>query len=120
MAGELDVRNPWTHPAAAKWDSEMFASWIDRKATLGGDDVRMAFTRFANAVLRVEPSEVSLLYVLAYIAGARNETVKGTLQRWDLEEFSRGGPVGLCLEGACRQDSFCRDRDLAVLAGVYG
>ncbi|GME50244.1 hypothetical protein W97_06193 [Neofusicoccum parvum] len=79
MASELDVNAPWNHPNATQWDSETFDTWIGREAGL--PTPRALLTLASTSILSAEPGELSLLYVVSYIAAAGNETEKGTLER---------------------------------------
>ncbi|KAK7725741.1 hypothetical protein SLS57_003807 [Botryosphaeria dothidea] len=78
-AGEIDVNAPWEHPNAAAWDSETFQTWIDRELTTPVARDQFAFA--TTSVFSTEPRELSVLYVVAYIAGAGNETTQGTFER---------------------------------------
>jgi monoamine oxidase len=78
-AAELNVTSPWSHPQAAKWDAQTFEDYITEYAN--DADARFVLTTAVKALLSVEMKEVSLLYVLAYIAAAGNETTTGTLER---------------------------------------
>ncbi|KAJ4410382.1 hypothetical protein N0V91_001866 [Didymella pomorum] len=78
-AAELNVSAPWTHPQAAKWDSQTFDDYLNQYANHA--DARFVLGTACNSLLSVEPKEISLLYVLAYIAAAGDETTVGTLGR---------------------------------------
>jgi monoamine oxidase len=78
-AAELDVNAPWNHTQAADWDKQSFEQYLDVATPLS--DAKFVLTTACKAIFSVEPREISLLYVLAYIASAGNETNKGTLGR---------------------------------------
>lgn len=78
-AAELNVSAPWAHTQAAKWDSQTFDDYISQNAN--HTDARFVLTTACKSLFAVEPKELSLLYVLAYIAAAGNETTVGTLGR---------------------------------------
>ncbi|KAJ4380952.1 hypothetical protein N0V86_003299 [Didymella sp. IMI 355093] len=78
-AAELNTSAPWIHPQAAKWDSQTFHDFISQYAN--HSDARFVLTTACKAIFAGEPQELSLLYVLAYIAAAGNETTVGTLGR---------------------------------------
>ncbi|KAF3046114.1 hypothetical protein E8E12_011181 [Didymella heteroderae] len=78
-AAELNTSAPWTHAQAAKWDSQTFDDYISQYANHA--DARFVLTTACKAIFAGEPKEMSLLYVLAYIAAAGNETTVGTLGR---------------------------------------
>ncbi|KAL9087688.1 MAG: hypothetical protein Q9159_003500 [Coniocarpon cinnabarinum] len=79
LAGQLDPNTPFTNANASIYDSLTFASWLSNITTTPAAlDVT---TTAITAVFSAEPSELSLLYVLAYIASAGNETTHGTFER---------------------------------------
>jgi monoamine oxidase len=78
-AAELDVKAPWNHPKAADWDKQTFQQYLDAATPLS--DANIILTTACKAIFSVTPREISLLYVLAYIAAAGNETNTGTLGR---------------------------------------
>ncbi|PVH92146.1 amine oxidase, partial [Periconia macrospinosa] len=76
-ASEVNVQAPWNHPKAAEWDSKSFSQFLDLYASL--PDARELLTIVCKAIFSAEPRELSLLYVISYIAAAGNENTKGTL-----------------------------------------
>lgn len=78
-AAELNVSAPWSHPQATKWDSQTFDDFLREFAT--HSDARFVLTTALKGIFSAEPKELSLLYVLAYIAAAGNETTVGSLER---------------------------------------
>ncbi|CAN9383541.1 unnamed protein product [Alternaria alternata] len=78
-AAELNTSAPWSHPKAKELDSMTFQQFIDQQATLS--DTSLVLTTACKAIFAAEPRELSLLYVVAYIAAAGNETTVGTLDR---------------------------------------
>jgi monoamine oxidase len=79
MASELDVSAPWNHPKAIEWDSISFGTWLDTITPL--PSARFLFDLASTSLFSAESPEISLLYVVAYIAAAGNETNVGTLDR---------------------------------------
>ena len=79
LAAQIDVKAPWNHPKAKEWDAVSFDEWLKRWAWLA--DARFMLDIASRAVWGAEPREMSLLYVLSYIAGAGNEAKRGTLDR---------------------------------------
>lgn len=79
LAQEIDVNAPWNHTNAAEWDSITFKEWVDKEAP--HPDAKFLLGLASTSVLSTETREPSLLYTLAYIAAAGNETTKGTLER---------------------------------------
>jgi monoamine oxidase len=80
MASELDVKQPWAHPNAALWDSQTLDSWI-RQNTTGNKQFLDLVSAACEPIFGAEPREVSLLYVLFYIASSGNEQNVGTFER---------------------------------------
>jgi monoamine oxidase len=78
-AASLNVSAPWSHPQAKEWDSISVEQWMQKQGF--GSDATLLFTLFTKSVLSVEPREVSLLYTIAYVASAGNETNPGTISR---------------------------------------
>ena len=78
-AAELDVNAPWSHPSALEWDSQTMSSWLDTVTTL--PSARFLLEVATTSIFSAETSELSLLYAIAYIASAGNETMVGTLER---------------------------------------
>jgi monoamine oxidase len=79
MASTIDVNAPWNSPNAAQYDSQTFETWKQANVkTPGGQFLIDVAT---TSVFSCEPRDVSLLFVLFYIAAAGNETTPGTLER---------------------------------------
>src|SRR3954466_380006 len=79
MASQINLDKPWESPNAAEWDGQTFETWKQ-------DNVKTPNGQFlldvaCTSVFSVEPRDVSLLFVLFYIAAAGNETHPGTLER---------------------------------------
>lgn len=79
MAATINTLSPWSAKNATLWDSMTFQSWLDTNVQV--DAVRDLFTISSGAIFSATPGELSLLYVLSYVAGAGNETTPGSLQR---------------------------------------
>lgn len=79
LASSIDPHAPWSHPNATELDGTTFATWIN--STVTSETVRELLGITSGAVWSATPEELSLLYVLAYIAGAGNETATGNLER---------------------------------------
>src|SRR3954471_7084285 len=79
MASQINLEKPWESPNAAEWDSQTFETWKqDNVKTPGG---QFLLDVACTSVFSVEPRDVSLLFVLFYIAAAGNESTPGTLER---------------------------------------
>ncbi|KAF5853577.1 hypothetical protein GGP41_002182 [Bipolaris sorokiniana] len=78
-AAELNTGAPWSHPKASEWDSITFDQYLDTLNLVPG--AKFALATFCKSIFAAEPHEISLLYLLAYVAGAGNETTVGNLER---------------------------------------
>jgi monoamine oxidase len=79
MATQVNLDKPWESANAAAWDSQTFETWKqDNVKTPGG---QFLLDVACTSVFSVEPRDVSLLFVLFYIAAAGNESTPGTLER---------------------------------------
>src|SRR5256885_6601687 len=79
MATEIDVKAPWKAKEAVEWDSETFYTWL-KANEVNPDFMRLASTA-TDAIFGQEPRDLSLLYVVFYIAASGNETNQGTFER---------------------------------------
>lgn len=80
MAAEIPVDAPWTHPSAAEWDAMTLGEWI-RANALNGDGVENLIEAWTQPGFGADPDELSLLYVLWYVACSGNERNVGTFSR---------------------------------------
>ncbi|MFP5361500.1 MAG: flavin monoamine oxidase family protein [Thermoleophilia bacterium] len=80
LAREVPVGAPWEAPDAGGLDSESLETWLRRNSTGAKRfmDVAKAATR---AIFGAEPRELSLLFVLFYIAASGDERTPGTFER---------------------------------------
>ena len=79
MAAEIDSNRPWASPDARARDSQTFQSWLeDNSVAPQFRDIAAVATR---PIFGAEPRELSLLYVLFYIAASGNEQNVGTFER---------------------------------------
>ena len=76
MAASVPTDTPWTAANAAKLDGETVESWMRRVLVPQGQDpespTNHLVTLALEAVLSVEPREISMLQLLFYIASAGN------------------------------------------------
>lgn len=74
MASQVPANAPWTAPNAAQLDGETVESWMRRMLVPPGQDpespTNHLVTLALQAVLSVEPREISMLQLLFYIASA--------------------------------------------------
>src|SRR6266567_1676493 len=79
MSTTVPVDAPWSTPNAAEWDGQTLETWIK------SNSVNPKFQRLTALATRpifgAEPRELSLLFVLFYIASSGNETNPGTFER---------------------------------------
>ncbi len=77
---KVPVDAPWDAPGAAGLDSESLETWLRRNSTGGKRfmDVARAATR---PIFGAEPRELSLLFVLFFIAASGDERNPGTFER---------------------------------------
>jgi monoamine oxidase len=79
MSKEVPVDAPWEAASAGDWDRETLEQWIDENS------VSPRFKRLVPAATRpifgAEPSELSLLFTLFYIAASGDERNVGTFER---------------------------------------
>jgi monoamine oxidase len=79
MSTTVPVDSPWTAPNAVEWDGQTLESWVkSRSATERFQRIVSVATR---PVFGAEPRELSLLFVLFYIAASGNEQNPGTFER---------------------------------------
>jgi monoamine oxidase len=80
MVSNFPVATPWTAPGAAKLDAETLETWV-RANAINAEGIIALLRPFTEALVGAEPGDVSFLYVLAYVAGAGDETHVGTFER---------------------------------------
>ena len=79
MSTQVPVDAPWSASSASSWDGQTLESWVD------ANSVTPRFKALVPAATRpifgAEPRELSLLFVLFYIAASGNEQNPGTFER---------------------------------------
>src|SRR3954447_10315528 len=80
MASEIDVKQPWAHPKAADWDSQTLETFVRANST-GNKEFLDLVSAACEPIFGAEAREISLLYVLFYIASSGNEQNVGTFER---------------------------------------
>lgn len=79
MAGEVPVDKPYKAQRAEEWDGQTFETWKrDNTTTPNG---RFLLDVAIRSIFSAEPRDLSLLFVLFYIAAAGNEDNPGMLER---------------------------------------
>jgi len=79
MSTEVPVDAPWAAGKAAEYDGQTLESWV--KANSVSEKFRRLTAAATRPIFGAEPSEVSLLYVLFYIASSGDEKNPGTFER---------------------------------------
>jgi monoamine oxidase len=79
MAAEVPVDAPWKARRAAEWDATTLEAF--KLANIPSVKGRAIFDAATRAIWGAEASELSLLYVLFYIAAAGNASTKGSFFR---------------------------------------
>ena len=75
LAAQVPVAAPWRAPRAAEWDSQTFETW--KQANLTSATGKAVLDTATQAIWGAEPRDLSLLFVLFYIAAAGNEPQSG-------------------------------------------
>jgi monoamine oxidase len=79
MAAEVPVDAPWKAPNAAEWDGKTWETWIQENVKTSGG--RLLLDIATTSVFSFEPRDLSMLFVLFYVAAAGNEQNPGTIDR---------------------------------------
>jgi monoamine oxidase len=79
-AAEIAVDAPWTHERAAEWDAMTLGEWIRANAA-NADGVENLIRCWTQPGFGADPSELSFLYVLWYVACSGDERHVGTFAR---------------------------------------
>ncbi|MDQ6523803.1 FAD-dependent oxidoreductase [Nocardioides sp. LHD-245] len=80
FARQLPVDAPWDHPRAAEWDAISLGDWL-RRNTLNSRGIEKLIQSWTQPGFGSDPDQVSLLFVLHYIACSGDETTPGTFER---------------------------------------
>ena len=79
MATHVPVDAPWRADKALEWDSQTFQTWIDANST--SPRFKRVVPVATRPIFGAEPRELSLLFVLFYIAASGDESHPGTFER---------------------------------------
>jgi monoamine oxidase len=79
MAADVPVEAPWKAPRAEEWDAVTLEAW--KQQNLAGLEARKLFDVASDVIWGAQPREMSLLFALAYTAGAGNENQPGSFAR---------------------------------------
>ena len=80
LAAKVPVAAPWTAPDAAALDAQTLETWV-RKNAVNAGGVLAVLAPFTQALVGAEPRDLSMLFVLAYVASAGDATHVGTFER---------------------------------------
>jgi monoamine oxidase len=80
MAAQIPVEKPWTASSAEDWDSQTLEAWVRANAT-NADRMLGLLAPFLQALVGAEARDLSLLFVLSYVAAAGDRKNVGTLER---------------------------------------
>jgi monoamine oxidase len=79
MSTEVPVDAPWEAAAAGDWDRQTLETWINENSTT--ERFRRLVPVATRPIFGAEPRELSLLFVLFYIAASGDERNPGTFER---------------------------------------
>lgn len=79
-AAQISVEAPWTHPRAAEWDAMTLAEWI-KANSVNHATITKLIECWTQPGFGADPTELSFLFVLWYVACSGNEHNPGTFER---------------------------------------
>ncbi len=79
MSTSVPVDAPWTAPKAGEWDSQTLGTYVKQNSAT--ERFRKLVPAATRPIFGAEPDELSLLFVLFYIASSGNEKNPGTFER---------------------------------------
>lgn len=71
---------PWTAPHAARYDGQTLETWV-RANAVNTEGILALLAPFTEALVGAEPRDLSMLFVLGYVAAAGNASTPGTFER---------------------------------------
>ena len=80
MSTSVPVDAPWEAASAVQWDSQSLQTWLEQN-TVNPDFRNKLVPVATRPIFGAEPRELSLLFVLFYIAASGDETHVGTFER---------------------------------------
>jgi monoamine oxidase len=80
LAATIDVEQPWAHRQAAEWEAQTLQSWLEQQLVMTArfEEVSALATR---PIFGAEPRELSMLFVLFYLASSGDAKNPGTFER---------------------------------------
>jgi len=110
LSAEVPVAAPWSAARAAEYDGQTLETWIN--AHTATERFRRLVPAVTRPVFGAEPRELSLLFVLFYIAASGNESNPGTFER----NFNTSGGAQMWrFEGGTQRIAQLAARDVKVL-----
>lgn len=82
MASKIKVGSPWKHPKAKEWDSMSAHDWLEKEKA--SKTVYTIIEVALEEIFSAKASEMSLLYVVSYVAAGGDQKNKGTFERLTL------------------------------------
>lgn len=79
MSKDVPVDAPWAASRAAEWDAMTFHDWVSHTSV--NPDVRNLLLSYLQPTFGSDGRDMSLLFLLWYIAASGNETNPGTFER---------------------------------------
>jgi monoamine oxidase len=97
MAQTVPLDAPWTAPNAVEWDSMTAQTWAEQN--ISTTEGQKLFALAVEAVLSVEPRDISLLYFLFYVhsAGSVNALIANAGQGGAQDFRVSGGTQGIAI-----------------------
>jgi monoamine oxidase len=80
-AASMPVDAPWAHPRAAEWDSITLGEFIRKNALINATGIESLIQCWTQPGFGADPDQLSLLFVIHYIACSGNEKNVGTFER---------------------------------------
>ncbi len=81
MSTTVPVNAPWTAPSAADWDGQTLQSWLHEPGRVINKQFFDLIPVATRPIFGAESRELSLLFVLFYIASSGNEKNPGSFER---------------------------------------
>jgi monoamine oxidase len=81
FAASMPVDAPWAHPRAAEWDSMTLGEFIRKTAVVNATGIENLIKCWTQPGFGADPDQLSLLFVIHYIACSGNEKNVGTFER---------------------------------------
>jgi monoamine oxidase len=81
LSKSVPVDAPWKAPRAAEWDRQTLQDYIDSQPLVNPHAFKPLVPATTRPIFGAEPDQLSLLFVLFYIAASGNENNPGTFER---------------------------------------